>query len=173
MNNQNDYLLECLKELSLPALPNKKWDGQTPFTKGICFIERISGHQSYAICKFNEQTQRADVVQDFTTGTIKNIVDIYPVPDYLDTNLDQMDFEDEESRIAMEELILESEDKVMEDIDPEQKLSQWVFPHINTKEEAIAYLRKYKVKGSQALSNTDSIKAKLYVLWEDQNKKRL
>lgn len=171
MNNQNDHLLDCLKALTLPSLPKKEWDGESPFTKAVCMIERISGHLSYVIGKYIEETKQVKIIQDFEMGTIKTILRVYPVPDYLDSNVDNMDFEDEDSREAMEELLSQSEEQVMEDVEPEEKLSEWVFPHINNKEEAIAYLRRYKVQSAHLLKDPDAIKAKLFILWEDQKKK--
>jgi hypothetical protein len=169
MATKNDWLKECLIYLQIPSLPKKEWDGESEFNKGIGLVERISKKQDYVICRYiPEKDMCVRVIKDFSGEPFLKVLECYPMPDYADVEIDSMQL-DEQSKAAMEMLIEERNEKISEDVqDEDEKLPDWIFPFINNKEEAVAYLKSQGVKVPAALKSEDKIKAKLYVLYQDK-----
>lgn len=172
MNTSEDHLKQILLTLQIPSIPKKEWDGKSEFNKGVCLVKRWSGMENYAICRFNKELESSPrVVKDFSQETFVEILACYPIPDYAENDVDNMMFDSEESKEAMKELLEEKEEEVMKGVDKEEEvLPEWIFPFIKTQSEAIAYLKSKKVRNAHSLKDADAIKAKLYVIYTDNQK---
>lgn len=138
---------EVCRFLSIPSIPLKEWDGKSSFKKGVAVIANFSGVRSYAVCSFNSDTDREPSVKKvFSQEPFNAILDVFVVPDYMDTDIKDADL-DEESKEAAKRLIQEAEEMTgtnEEEIDDiTEGLPEWVFPEITNREEAVAWLTNY------------------------------
>lgn len=174
MNISDDYLKQVLLTLQIPSLPKRTWDGESEFNKGICLVRRMSGRENYAICRFNKDLdERPKVIQDFSLETFVEVLTCYPIPDYAETDIENMQFDSEDSKEAMQELLEEKEEEVMKGVNKEEEvLPEWIYPFIKTQAEAIAYLKSKKVRNAHSLKDADAIKAKLYVMYMDEKENK-
>lgn len=170
MNTTDNHLTQVLQTLQIPSLPKKVWNGEAEFNKGVCLVRRISGMENYAICRFNKELdEQPCVVKDFSQETFMEILTCYPIPDYAENDIENMQFDNEESKEAMQELLEEKEEEVMKGVNKaEEKLPEWIFPFIKSQAEAVAYLKSKKVRNAHSLKDAEAIKAKLYVIYMDE-----
>lgn len=156
---------EVLKELNSP-MPKKKWDGKTPFDKGIAVIERVTGEKTHALCACKDG-EHVNIIKDFTYIPFKKILEVYPSLPYMEDDMNNMDIEDEDSKEAMEGLLKEKEDIVNDNKEPEDMGGEWGFDFIHDKEEALAFLKEKTPKG-RLPQQEEVIKAKLKAMYHDQ-----
>lgn len=168
--NTDNHLKEVLLNLQIPSIPKKEWNGKSEFNKGVALVLRMSGVENYAICRFNkEMDEKPRVVKDFSVESFVKILACYPIPDYAESDLENMQFDNEESKEAMQELLEEKEEEVMKGVNKdEEKLPEWIFPFIKNQAEAVAYLKSKKVRNAHSLKDAEAIKAKLYVIYMDE-----
>ncbi len=173
---------EICDYLNIPAIPKKKWDGTKSFSQGVGVVELVNGDLAYAVTSFDKEKDKAPkIIKVFSLAPFKNIKqgEIYVVPQYMDIdNVEEWDT-DEESKKRAEQIIdevesLENKDNY-EAEHKEEELPEWIFPEISNKEEAIAWVSNYrsknKIKGKIPTSE-DSLKAYLYVIYSNNNKKK-
>lgn len=162
--------------LALPSMPRKLWDGKSSFEKGIAKVGIGFDRFAYAICKFdNNKDAKPRVVKVFSSDRFGDIVEIYVVPEYMNTELENADL-DEDSKQNAKELLseaksLENENKENEFQEPE---NEWVFDEIHNKEEAMAWIKSYnkknKIRG-MIPENEETIKMRLLAIRSELNKK--
>lgn len=162
--------------LSLPSIPRKLWDGKSSFEKGIARVGIGFDRFAYAVCKFdNNKDAKPRVVKVFSSDRFGDIVEIYVVPEYMNTELENADL-DEDSKQKAKELLseaksLENENKETEFQEPE---NEWVFDEIHNKEEAMAWIKSYnkknKIRG-MIPENEETIKMRLLAIRSELNKK--
>lgn len=163
---------EITHYFKLPQIPTDKhlWDGESSFKDGIAIVKLALGEFAYAACTFdNEKDESPRIVKTFAMEAFYGIEKVYVVPAFMDTNVDEMDL-DEESKKAAELLAQEVnemtqvDDDEQKDIDEMQELPEWIFPEITNKEQAIAWLRQYntshKIKG-RVPENEETLKLRL------------
>lgn len=162
---------EICQTLGIPSIPKKEWDKKTSFDNGVAVIRRITDKEDYAICSFNsEMDDYIRIVKDFGFEPFKEIVTVYPIPPYMEDNINDMDFDDESSKEAMEELLQKKKEIVNEGIDkPKVETYEWGYPFIKEKREAIAFLKKQNLKG-RIPTNDEVLKAKLRAMYRNEQK---
>lgn len=69
---RDDYLIQCLVESGEPCLP-EPWNGETPFTKAIAKVKRISLEENYALINGFKQC-----IRDFGNVGIVKVIEVYP-----------------------------------------------------------------------------------------------
>jgi len=157
--------------LNIPKCPKKEWDGKESFAFGVAVVHRTIGTEEYAVCKFDsEKEEKPRIIKDFGHSSFDGIITIYPVPAYLDEDVESFDLDDASKQAvkdAIEDkkaIIESSKEKVKEEI------CEWGYEFIHSKEEAIAYLKTLKLKG-KIPEREDAIKSKLQLLFREENKK--
>lgn len=162
--------------LALPSMPRKLWDGKSSFEKGIAKVGIGFDRFAYAICKFdNNKDAKPRVVKVFSSDRFGDIVEIYVVPEYMNTELENADLDDDSKQKAKELLSeaksLENENKETKFQEPE---NEWVFDEIHNKEEAMAWIKSYnkknKIRG-MIPENEETIKMRLLAIRSELNKK--
>ena len=144
---------EICEYYSLPSIPLKEWDGQSSFTKGVCVIKLSQDNFAYAGCTFNNEVDKEPrVVKVFSQEMFYGIEKVYPVPTYLNTDVETMDL-DNESKQAAERLAQEANELTSVENEEEraiekeiEKLPEWVFDEIKNSEQARAWLKQYNNK---------------------------
>lgn len=171
------YENEVCAFLRIPNIPKKKWDGKSAFENGVAVVELSQGDLAYAIARFNqEKDEEPQVTKVFSTECFVAVKEIYVVPYYMDTDIDNADLDDESKKHA-DELAKEAneiENKGIEK-DIEEPENEWVFPEIHNRDEAEAWLRQYnsrhRIKGKIPKSE-ETIKLRLFSIYSELNKKR-
>lgn len=168
------------EHLRLPSIPKKEWDGKMPFKHGVAIVTMTTGEQAYAVVTYDkERDEKPRVVKTFAQGIFTDIEKIFVVPEYMDMDdLDNADLDDESKKKAKElaQEAKEIEDEGVDDNTDINKLPEWIFDHIKSREEAEAYLKSYrktnKIKG--ILPKTEeNLKLALYVIYQEmQNRNK-
>lgn len=169
---------EVLDYLSLPSVPKKTWDGKSSFEKGVTVLTHSTGVQSYAVCTKREDEEHPSIVKVFLQEPFVEFGEVFVVPEYMDTNVEEMDL-DEESKKAAERLAAEASELVEENNESKddglETLPEWIFPEIHNDEEAKAWLRKYNssngIKG-RIPDNEETLKLRLLNIYSQSNKKK-
>lgn len=169
--------------LSLPSIPKKKWDGKSSFTSGVAITKIACGNLAYAVCTFDADNDKEPrVIKAFSQEMFFGIEEVFVVPQYMETDVDDMDL-DEESKKAAQLLAQEAKELYNNDmgedakkIDEMKNLPEWIFPEISNKEEARAWLTHYnsmnRVKG-RVPENEETIKMRLLNIYYSQKKKEV
>ncbi len=168
---------EICDYLSLPSIPRKKWDGKSSFEKGVATVNVGFDRMAYAVCKFdNTKDAKPRVVKVFSSERFGGIVDIFVVPSYMNTELENVDL-DEKSTEKAEELLQEArelENATTKENEIKEPENEWVFDEIHNKEEAMAWIKSYnqrnKIRG-HIPENEETIKMRLLAIRSDLNKK--
>ena len=163
--------------LALPSMPRKLWDGKSSFEKGIAKVGIGFDRFAYAVCKFdNNKDAKPRVVKVFSSDRFGDIVEIYVVPEYMNTELENVDL-DEKSTEKAEELLQEArelENATTKENEIKEPENEWVFDEIHNKEEAMAWIKSYnqrnKIRG-HIPENEETIKMRLLAIRSDLNKK--
>lgn len=149
---------EVCQYLGIPSIPKKKWDGKSGFKRGVGIVNLLTGRQAYVVVTFDEEKDDdCRVVKVFSLEQFKlekfGVDNVFVVPDYMDTNVENMDF-DEKSKEAAKALVNEALD--LENADTaaskvELPENEYYFDNIHNDEEAIAFIKSYnqsnKVRG--------------------------
>lgn len=170
---------EVCKFLGIPSIPKKKWDGNSGFKSGVGIVDLMSGNKAYVAVTFNpEKDKSCRVIKVFINEQFSNIDEnsIFVVPDYMDTNVESMDF-DETSKEAAQALVNEALDLENAD-DAASKVelpeNEYYFPNITSDEEAIAFLTSYnktnKIRGKVPTTH-EAIVMRLSVIHSEINNK--
>lgn len=161
---------EVCDYLKLPKLPVKEWDGKTAFDKGVAIVKLAFDEKAYAVAKFNPDVDsKPNVVKVFASETFFDIEKVFIVPDYMETNVENADLDDESKKKA-EELAKQAEEIENENVvntSIEDDLPEWIFDEIHSKEEAEAWLKAYnernKIRG-KIPTNEETIKLRLLAI---------
>lgn len=167
---------EICEYLGIPSIPKKKWDGKSSFKRGVGIVDLVLGGQSYAVVSFDaEKDKDCKVVKVFNMEQFKLGFDnVFVVPDYMDTDVETMDL-DEESKRAAKTLVDEVKDLENAD-DASSKVelpeNEYYFPNITSDEEAIAFLTSYnktnKIRGKIPTTH-EHIIMRLSVVYSELN----
>lgn len=170
---------EVCKYLGIPNIPKKKWDGKSGFKNGVGIVDLMSGNKAYVSVTFNpEKDKSCKVVKVFINEQFSNVDndEIFVVPDYMDTNVENMDF-DEKSKEAAQALVNEALD--LENADTaaskvELPENEYYFDNIHDDEEAQAFIKSYnqsnKVRGKVPTTH-EAIVMRLSVIYSEINNK--
>lgn len=172
MMNVVKYEKNVCSALNIPSIPLKEWDGKTSFDSGVALVERITGDEEYAICSFSSEIEESvHIVKDFGHIPFSKVIKVFPVPAYMDDNIENMDLDDD-SKLAIESLISQKKEIVNEGVDvPKEEVYEWGYPFIKDRQAAIAFLKDKKLKGRIPTSD-DVLKSKLKVMYHSENHKK-
>lgn len=153
-------------------IPKKQWDKESSFTTGVAIVRRITDEEDYAVCSFNKETDdNVKIIKDFGLSPFIEIVNVFPIPEYMEDNISDMDL-DEESKAAVEQLIGEKQEAINKDVKKKESVAyEWGYDFINNKQEAVAFLKTKQAKGRIPV-NEDVLKAKLREMYHSEQKKR-
>lgn len=166
------------RELNIPSIPKKKWDGEKSFKSGVAVLEMQDCRKVYAIATFdNENDKEPRIIKVFTLEQFSNISDIFVVPDYMDNDVENMDLDDE-SKAAAQAMLEEAKELENESTKNKAKdlpKNEYFFDHITNDEQAAAYIKDYnkrnKIKGR--VPNThDGLVMRLSVIYSETNNKK-
>lgn len=171
-----NYEKEVCNYLRLPSIPKKEWDGKTNFQNGVAVIKTYTEQECYAVASFDNNRDEKPVIKKvFSMEQFKDVVKIFVVPSYMDVeSVENMDL-DEESKKRAKELANEAVEVESEETadDTFSKLPEWVFPEIQNKEQAIAWLASYRrsnnIKG-RVPENEETVKSCLLSIYSQMGK---
>lgn len=167
---------EVCSYLNIPSLPKKEWDGKSSFKNAVATIKLGGSRLAYAVASYDESKDDAPrVVKSFMTEPFYGIDKIFVVPSYMDTDVDNMDL-DEQSKKAAEDLKKEADELENQGADENMEVpeNEYCFDHIHNDEEAIAFIEAYNrennIKGAIPKKH-ESIIARLTVIYAESLKK--
>ena len=167
---------EVCSYLNIPSLPKKEWDGKSSFKNAVATIKLGGSRLAYAVASYDEVKDDAPrVVKSFMTEPFYGIEKIFVVPSYMDTDIDNMDL-DEQSKKAAEDLKKEADELENQGADENMEVpeNEYCFDHIHNDEEAIAFIEAYNrennIKGAIPKKH-ESIIARLTVIYAESLKK--
>lgn len=172
---------EVCQFLGIPNIPKKKWDGKSGFKRGVGIVNLLTGNKAYVVVTFDpEKDDDCRVIKVFTQEqfitTHFAVDDVFVVPEYMDTDVDNMDF-DEKSKQAAQALINEALD--LENADTaaskvELPKNEYYFDNIHNDDEAQAFIKSYnqtnKIRGKVPTSH-EAIVMRLSVIYSEINNK--
>lgn len=167
---------EVCSYLNIPSLPKKEWDGKSSFKNAVATIKLGGSRLAYAVASYDEaKDDTPRVVKSFMTEPFYGIDKIFVVPSYMDTDVDNMDL-DEQSKKAAEDLKKEADELENQGAyeTTEVPKNEYCFDHIHNDEEAIAFIEAYNrennIKGAIPKKH-ESIIARLTVIYAESFKK--
>lgn len=172
---------EICQFLGIPSIPKKKWDGRSGFKNGVGIVNLSTGGQAYVVVTFDpEKDEDCRVIKVFTQEqfTVEkfNSDDVFVIPEYMDTDVESMDFDDSSKQAATalvnEALDLENADDAKLKVElPE---NEYFFDNIHNDDEAMAFIKSYntsnKIRGKVPTSH-ESIVMRLSVIYSEINGK--
>ncbi len=175
-----EFEKEIINYLNLPSIPKRVWDGLSSFQDGVAIVSLSLGRQAYAVCSFDKETDREPrITKVFGIEPFASIDKVFVVPSYMDNDTTNADL-DTESKKRAEQLVaeaqeLENKGVVDEAVQEADKLPEWIFDEIHSREEAMAWLKNYNIRNGvrkgKIPSNDETIKMRLYNIYMS-NKKR-
>lgn len=167
---------EVCEHLRLPAIPKKLWDKETPFDSGVAVVNLRFGNKGYAVARFNPKREKEPtIIKVFGSEPFVSVESVFVVPDYMETNVENADLDDE-SRKKAEELAAQADDVVDDgvgEIKNDIPDNPYMFDNITNDEEAIAFIEAYNkkngIKGAVAKKH-ETILMRLAVIYADQKK---
>lgn len=166
---------EVISYLNIPNIPKKEWNGKDSFQDGVAVLNLSSGEQAYAVCTFDKETDKTPRIKKvFGIEPFSDIENIFIVPSYMDNDTSEVDLDAESKKraeqLAAEANELENEGVVDEAIEKANKLPEWIFPEIQNKEQAMAYIKSYRkinhIKG-KIPDNEETLKSCLYAIYKN------
>ena len=150
--------------------------GKSSFKNAVATIKLGGSRLAYAVASYDEAKDDAPrVVKSFMTEPFYGIDKIFVVPSYMDTDVDNMDL-DEQSKKAAEDLKKEADELENQGADENMEVpeNEYCFDHIHNDEEAIAFIEAYNrennIKGAIPKKH-ESIIARLTVIYAESLKK--
>lgn len=176
-----EFEKDVIAYLNLPSIPKKEWNQQDSFQNGVAIIGLSLGRQAYAVCSFDATTDREPrITKVFGIEPFASIDKVFVVPSYMDNDTNDVDLDAESKKraeqLAAEAQELENEGTVDEAVQEADKLPEWIFPEIQNREQAMAYLREYNrmngIRKGKIPSNDETIKMRLYNIYmSNKNRK--
>lgn len=169
---------EICEYLGIPSIPKKKWDGKSSFKRGVGIVDLLLGGQSYAVVSFDaEKDKDCKVVKVFNMEQFKlGFNNVFVVPDYMDTDVETMDL-DEESKRAARTLVDEVKDlENSDDVSAKVELpeNEYYFDNIHNDDEGQAFIKSYnqtnKIRG-KVPDTHEGIVMRLSVIFSEMNGK--
>lgn len=174
---------EVINYLNLPSLPKKQWDGKKSFKSGIGVAIGHDDSESFVILSFDSETDKEPrVTKVFSLVPFSRIdkTRILIVPSYMETNVDEMDL-DEQSKKAAQAVINEAVELENEGVEQtkinigDEGEGEYFFKEITNDTEAQAYIRAYNKKHNLNASipvTHEDIVTRLAVIWKDAERKK-
>lgn len=158
--------------LGIPTIPKRKWNGKSSFKRGVAVVELTDG-QAYAVATFDAETdEQPKIIKVFDLAQYKSIIDIFVVPEYMDTDVDSMDLDDD-SKQSAKFLVEEANEKIDPKMVIDEPANEYYFDNIHNDEQAAAFIKAYnkshKIKGRVPNSHEGLI-MKLSVIYANENK---
>lgn len=183
--SKNNIMIQFEKEiinyLNLPNIPKRVWDGLSSFQNGVAVVNLSLGRQAYAVCSFNKDEDKEPRINKvFGIEPFTGIEKVFVVPAYMDNDTNDVDLDAESKKraeqLAAEAQELENEGTVDEAVKEADKLPEWIFPEIQNREQAVAYLREFNrmngIKKGKIPTNEETIKMRLYNIYmSNKNRK--
>lgn len=170
---------EVLLFLNIPSIPKKEWDGKSSFAKGVAVLEMRDGNEAYGVCAFDADfDKKPNVVKVFGIEPFVGIEKVLVVPAYMTTEEEIKDMDlDEQSKKKVQQVLDEAkevENEGTKEENPMENLPEWIFPEIENKEQAVAWLKNFQSRNKQKgriPTTEENIKLRLYSIYcELQNK---
>lgn len=175
-----NYEKEILDFLGLPSIPKKRWDGVTPFDKGVAVIKQTGQQSAYAACSYNPEKgdKNVTITKVFGIEPFSRIEDVFIVPSYMN-NIDEipkMDLDDESKKKAetiLQEATELENNGVVDDV-LTNPVNEYYFDNITNDDEARAFIKAYnkrnKIKGKIPKTH-EKIIMRLAVIYSESNGK--
>lgn len=173
------YEKEICQYLGIPSIPKRKWDGEKSFLQGCAVTTHMDGSQSYAVATYdNEKDAQPRIKKVFNLEIYKKVEDIFVVPSYMDTNVDDMDLDDDSKEKAK---ILVDEANELEISGSEQDFcdepnNEYYFENITNDDEAKAFIRAYYKKNNKTKTKIprthEGLIVRLSVIYNEINKSK-
>lgn len=172
---------QVIKELRLPSIPKKEWDGKSSFDRGVAVVGTLTGGEAYAIATFNkEKDEKPRIIKVFSYEPFQKIKKILVVPEYMDKgNPDELDLDDASKKAAelLQQRAQDAEKGGDGEGDGEETVlpeNEYCFDNIHDDDEAHAFLEAYYkqngIKGTVPTKH-DTMVAKLTAIWQEQQMK--
>ena len=170
---------EVLEYLNIPSIPKKEFDGKTSFAKGVALLNLRGEREAYAVASFDADVdKKPNIVKVFGIEPFVGIKKVFVVPAYMTTEEEIKDMDlDEQSKKKAAEILKEAseiENEGTKDENPMENLPEWIFPEINSKQEAEAWLRNFQSRNKQQgriPTTEENIKLRLFSIYTElQNK---
>lgn len=170
-----EFEKEVIDYLNLPSLPKREWDGKSTFQDGVAIVNLSLGRQAYAVCTFNNDTDKTPRIKKvFGVEPFSGIEKVFVVPSYMDNDTTDADLDVESKKraeqLANEARELENQGTTEEAIEKANELPEWIFPEIQNREQAIAYIKSYRrinrIKG-KIPDNDETLKSCLYAIYKN------
>lgn len=176
-----EFEKEVIAYLNLPSIPKRDWDGLSSFQDGVAVVNLSLGRQAYAVCTFNKDEDKEPRIKKvFGVEPFMGIEKVFVVPAYMDNDTTDVDLDAESKKraeqLAAEAQELENEGTVDEAVQEADKLPEWIFPEIQNREQAVAYLREFNringIRKGKIPTNEETIKMRLYNIYmSNKNRK--
>jgi len=176
-----EFEKEVIAYLNLPSIPRKEWNQIDSFQSGVAVVNMSLGRQAYAVCSFDKETDREPSIKKvFGIEPFTNIEKVFVVPSYMDNDTADVDLDAESKKraeqLAAEAQELENEGTVDEAVKEADKLPEWIFDEIHSREEAMAWLKNYNIRNGvrkgKIPSNDETVKMRLYNIYmSNKNRK--
>ena len=174
---------EVCEYLQIPSIPKKEWNKKDSFKKGVAVVRLAVSGVGYAVCTYDEDDDiEPRIIKSFASEPFYEIEKIFVVPNYMNTSekdIKEMDLDDESKKKA-ELLVKEAQEltatsKENKEIEEMQKLPEWIFPEIENREQAIAWLQNYNNrnhnKKGKIPTNEETIKMRLLNIYSQMKNK--
>ena len=175
------YEKEIIAYLNLPSIPKKEWNQVDSFQNGVAVVNMSLDRQAYAVCTFNKDEDKEPKIKKvFGIEPFTGIEKVFVVPSYMDNNTTDVDLDAESKKraeqLAAEAQELENNGVVDEAVKEADKLPEWIFPEIQNREQAMAYLREFNringIRKGKIPTNEETIKMRLYNIYmSNKNRK--
>jgi hypothetical protein len=172
---------EVLAYLNIPSIPKKEFDGSMPFAKGVAVVGLSGEREAYAVASFDPEggDKAPRIIKTFGIEPFRNIKKVFVVPAYMTTEEEIKDMDlDEQSKKKAAEILKEAseiESEGAKEENPMENLPEWIFPEIENKEQAVAWLRNFQSRNKQKgrIPTTDeNIKLRLFSIYSEMQKKQ-
>ena len=171
---------DVIQHLNLPSIPKKEWDGKSSFSKGVALLSLRGEREAYAVASFDADVdKRPNIVKVFGIEPFVNIKKVFVVPSYMTTEEEIKDMDlDEQSKKKVREVLNEAkeiENDGTKEENPMENLPEWIFPEIENKEQAVAWLKDFQSRNKQKgrIPTTDeNIKLRLFSIYSELQKKQ-
>ena len=139
------------------------------------YLRNLGTEKAYAVCTFDKESDKEPRIKKvFCVEPFKAVCEIYVVPSYMDNDTTDVDLDSESKKkaeqLAAEAMELENEGTIDEAIEEANKLPEWIFPEIQNREQAIAYIKSYRkinhIKG-KIPDNEETLKSCLYAIYKN------
>lgn len=171
---------EVIQHLNLPSIPKKEWDGKSSFSKGVALLSLRGEREAYAVASFDANVDKTpNIVKVFGIEPFVGIKKVFVVPSYMTTEEEIKDMDlDEQSKKKVQEVLDEAkeiENEGTKEENPMEKLPEYIFPEIHSKEEAVAWLKNFQSRNKQKgriPTTEENIKLRLFSIYSELQKKQ-